>query len=112
VGRCDHPPAITANDQPPVPRRPQVKRLQKQLLIFEQNIAATSLFLATKTEETCRKTKEVVIAVAKVAKKNTSPIIDGQSKIYRRWRDNILLCEEIAGQEGSQVTLIHGCTFD
>ena len=61
----------------------------------EQNIAATSLFLATKTEENCRKTKEIVIAVAKVAQKNASLIIDEQSKEYWRWRDNILLYEEL-----------------
>jgi hypothetical protein len=62
---------------------------------LEQNIAATSLFLATKTEENCRKTKEIVIAVAKVAQKNASLIIDEQSKEYWRWRDNILLYEEL-----------------
>lgn len=60
-----------------------------------QNIAATSLFLATKTEENCRKTKEIVIAVAKVAQKNTSLIVDEQSKEYWRWRDSILLYEEL-----------------
>lgn len=60
-----------------------------------QNIAATALFLATKTEENCRKTKEIVIAVAKVAQKNASMIIDEQSKEYWRWRDNILLYEEL-----------------
>lgn len=62
---------------------------------LEQNIAATALFLATKTEENCRKTKEIVIAVAKVAQKNTSLIIDEQSKEYWRWRDSILLYEEL-----------------
>ena len=64
-------------------------------LSHEQNIAATSLFLATKTEENCRKTKEIVIAVAKVAQKNASLIIDEQSKEYWRWRDSILLYEEL-----------------
>jgi protein BUR2 len=62
---------------------------------LEQNIAATALFLATKTEENCRKTKEIVIAVAKVAQKNASLIIDDQSKEYWRWRDSILLYEEL-----------------
>lgn len=62
---------------------------------LEQNIAATALFLATKTEENCRKTKEIVIAVAKVAQKNTSLIIDEQSKEYWKWRDSILLYEEL-----------------
>ncbi|RDW94374.1 hypothetical protein BP5796_00137 [Coleophoma crateriformis] len=63
--------------------------------LHHYNIAATSLFLATKTEENCRKTKEIVIAVAKVAQKNASLIIDEQSKEYWRWRDNILLYEEL-----------------
>ncbi|KAH8808143.1 cyclin-like protein [Xylogone sp. PMI_703] len=63
--------------------------------LHHYNIAATSLFLATKSEENCRKTKEIVIAVAKVAQKNASLIIDEQSKEYWRWRDNILLYEEL-----------------
>lgn len=58
------------------------------------NIAATSLFLATKTEENCRKTREIVVAVAKVAQKNPSLIIDEQSKEYWKWRDSILFLEE------------------
>ncbi|KAG9244615.1 cyclin-like protein [Calycina marina] len=62
--------------------------------LHHYNIAATALFLATKTEENCRKTKEIVIAVAKVAQKNASLIIDEQSKEYWRWRDSILLYEE------------------
>ncbi|TVY38505.1 Cyclin [Lachnellula subtilissima] len=61
---------------------------------MEQTIAGTALFLATKTEENCRKTKEVVIACAKVAQKNSNLVIDEQSKEYWRWRDNILLFEE------------------
>jgi protein BUR2 len=65
------------------------------LVSAEQNIAATALFLATKAEENCRKTKEIVIAVAKVAQKNASLIIDEQSKEYWRWRDSILLYEEL-----------------
>ncbi|KAK0729026.1 cyclin-like protein [Apiosordaria backusii] len=59
------------------------------------NTAATALFLANKTEENCRKTKDLIIAVAKVAQKNTKLIIDEQSKEYWRWRDSILAFEEI-----------------
>lgn len=62
---------------------------------YIQNIAATSLFLANKTEENCRKTKDIIIAVAKVAQKNAKLIIDEQSKEYWRWRDSILTYEEI-----------------
>ncbi|TVY82862.1 Cyclin pch1 [Lachnellula suecica] len=61
----------------------------------EQTIAGTALFLATKTEENCRKTKEVVIACAKVAQKNSNLVIDEQSKEYWRWRDNLLMYEEM-----------------
>lgn len=60
-----------------------------------QNIAATALFLANKTEENCRKTKDIIITVAKVAQKNSQLIIDEQSKEYWRWRDNILAYEEL-----------------
>jgi len=70
---------------------------------MDQNIAATALFLATKAEENCRKTKEIVIAVVKVAQKNASLIIDEQSKEFWRWKDNILLYEE---------TMLELLTFD
>ena len=60
-----------------------------------QNIAATALFLANKVEENCRKTKDIIIAIAKVAQKNAKLIIDEQSKEYWRWRDSILTYEEI-----------------
>jgi hypothetical protein len=42
-----------------------------------------------------RKTKEIVIAVAKVAQKNPNLVIDEQSKEFWRWKDNILLYEEL-----------------
>ncbi|KAK4193317.1 cyclin-like protein [Podospora australis] len=63
--------------------------------IHHYNIAATALFLANKTEENCRKTKEIIIAVARVAQKNTKLEIDEQSKEYWRWRDSILTYEEL-----------------
>ncbi|KAJ6784440.1 hypothetical protein PWT90_09972 [Aphanocladium album] len=62
---------------------------------LRQNIAATALFLANKVEENCRKTKDIIIAVAKVAQKNAKLIIDEQSKEYWRWRDSILTYEEV-----------------
>jgi protein BUR2 len=73
------------------------------LTSLEQNIAATALFLASKAEENCRKTKEIVIAVAKVAQKNASLIIDEQSKEFWRWKDSILMYEE---------TMLELLTFD
>ncbi|KAH7163005.1 cyclin-like protein [Dactylonectria estremocensis] len=63
--------------------------------IHHYNIAATALFLANKVEENCRKTKDIIIAVAKVAQKNAKLIIDEQSKEYWRWRDSILTYEEV-----------------
>ncbi|KAK7992038.1 cyclin-K [Apiospora saccharicola] len=63
--------------------------------IHHYNIAATALFLANKTEENGAKTKNIIIAVAKVAQKNANLIIDEQSKEYWRWRDSILSYEEV-----------------
>lgn len=71
--------------------------------IHHYNIAATALFLANKTEENCRKTKDIIVAVAKVAQKNSKLIIDEQSKEYWRWRDSILMYEEI---------MLENLTFD
>ncbi|KAK3336551.1 cyclin-like protein [Cercophora scortea] len=63
--------------------------------IHHYNIAATALFLANKTEENCRRTKDLIIAVGKVAQKNAKAVIDEQSKEYWRWRDSILTYEEL-----------------
>ena len=63
--------------------------------MFFQNIAATALFLANNAEENCRKTKDIIVAVAKVAQKNAKLIIDEQSKEYWRWKDSILTYEEV-----------------
>ncbi|KAI5862585.1 cyclin-like protein [Durotheca rogersii] len=71
--------------------------------IHHYNIAATALFLANKTEENCRKTKDIIIAVAKVAQKNAKLVVDEQSKEYWRWRDSILMFEEI---------MLENLTFD
>ncbi|KAF4594665.1 cyclin [Ophiocordyceps camponoti-floridani] len=62
--------------------------------VHHYNIAATALFLANKVEENCRKTKDIIIAVVKVAQKNAKLVIDEQSKEYWRWRDSILMYEE------------------
>ncbi|KAL1894438.1 hypothetical protein Cpir12675_003667 [Ceratocystis pirilliformis] len=71
--------------------------------VHHYNIAATALFLANKTEEICRKTKDIIIAVAKVGQKNLRLIIDEQSKDYWRWRDSILMYEEM---------MLEALTFD
>lgn len=58
-------------------------------------MAATSLFLATKVEETCRKMRELVIACVRVAQKDPQKAVDEQDREYWRWRDNILLNEDL-----------------
>ncbi|KAI9645060.1 hypothetical protein NHQ30_007099 [Ciborinia camelliae] len=58
-------------------------------------IAATALFLATKTEETIRGTKPFIFACIKVAQKNPKLEVDASSKEYWRWRDSILMYEEL-----------------
>ena len=58
-------------------------------------IAAASLFLATKVEETCRKMKELVVACCRVAQKQPNLVVDEQNKEYWRWRDTILVNEDI-----------------
>ncbi|KJR86754.1 uncharacterized protein SPSK_02367 [Sporothrix schenckii 1099-18] len=63
--------------------------------IHHYKIAATAMFLANKTEENCFKTKNIIVAVAKVAQKNMDLVVDEQSKEYWRWRDVILTYEEL-----------------
>lgn len=58
-------------------------------------IAATSLFLATKVEENCRKMKELVVACCRVAQKQPNLVVDEQNKEYWRWRDTILMNEDL-----------------
>ncbi|KAL5596942.1 hypothetical protein BROUX41_006383 [Berkeleyomyces rouxiae] len=77
--------------------------VEQKMGVHHYNIAATALFLANKTEEICRKTKDIIIAVAKVGQKNPRLIIDEQSKDYWRWRDSILMYEEM---------MLEALTFD
>lgn len=58
-------------------------------------IAATSLFLATKVEENCRKMKELLVACCRVAQKQPNLVVDEQNKEYWRWRDTILMNEDL-----------------
>jgi len=60
-----------------------------------QQVAAFSLFLATKTEENCRKMKELIVACCRVAQKNPNLEVDDSSKDYWRWRDTILMNEDV-----------------
>lgn len=66
-------------------------------------MAATCLFLATKVEESIRKLRNVTIACAKVASKDSKLQIDEQSRDFWQWKDTILVNEEI---------LLEALTFD
>ncbi|KAI4154836.1 MAG: hypothetical protein LQ341_000276 [Variospora aurantia] len=59
------------------------------------SMAATSIFLATKIEEDCRKMRELVIACVRVAQKDPLKMVDEQDKEYWRWKDNILHNEDV-----------------
>jgi hypothetical protein len=59
------------------------------------SMAATSLFLATKVEENCRKMKELVVACVRVAQKDPNKIVDEQDTEFWRWKDNILHNEDL-----------------
>lgn len=58
-------------------------------------VGATSLFLATKVEENCRKMKELVISCVRVAQKDPQKVVDEQDREYWRWRDVILYNEDV-----------------
>ncbi|KAF2085029.1 cyclin-like protein [Saccharata proteae CBS 121410] len=77
-----------------ITRRSLVSREGYKALHHYQ-IAATSLFLATKVEENCRKMKELVIACCRVAQKNPNLLVDEQTKDFWRWRDTILYNEDV-----------------
>ncbi|KAL9079637.1 MAG: hypothetical protein Q9157_001468 [Trypethelium eluteriae] len=70
-------------------------KLPQLTLSTAAQVAATAVFLATKVEENCRKVKELVIACCRVAQKNPNLIVDEQSKDYWRWKDTILLNEDV-----------------
>ena len=59
------------------------------------SMAATSLFLATKVEENCRKMKELVVACVRVAQKDPNKVVDEQDMEFWRWKDNILHNEDL-----------------
>ncbi|KAF9121454.1 hypothetical protein BGW39_010517 [Mortierella sp. 14UC] len=60
------------------------------------DVAATCIYLASKTEESTRKFKDIVIACAQKAAKKDTPI-DDQSKAsdFRVWKDTIIYTEEL-----------------
>ncbi|KAF2663386.1 cyclin-like protein [Microthyrium microscopicum] len=63
--------------------------------LHHYQIAGVALFLATKVEEHSRKLKEIVIACCRVAQKNPVLIVDEQTKDYWRWKDTIVINEDV-----------------
>lgn len=61
-------------------------------------IGATSLFIACKSEECRRNLKDFVKVCARVASGKPDPV-DEDSKIFWRWKDNIVKLEELMLQE-------------
>ncbi|KAG0338512.1 hypothetical protein BG004_007197 [Podila humilis] len=58
------------------------------------DVGATCLYLASKTEESTRKFKDVIVACAQKAAKKDVPF-DDTSKEYRIWKDTIVYTEEV-----------------
>ncbi|KAF2761426.1 cyclin-like protein [Pseudovirgaria hyperparasitica] len=75
-------------------RRSLVNKKEGAKALHHYQIAAVCIFLATKVEETCRKMKEIVVVICRVAQKNPNLIVDEQTKDYWRWRDTILMNED------------------
>ncbi|RAK99821.1 putative cyclin [Aspergillus ibericus CBS 121593] len=63
--------------------------------IHPYTTAAAALFLATKVEENVRRMKELVVACCRVGQKQPNMVVDEQSKEFWRWRDTILVHEDI-----------------
>ncbi|KAF2747981.1 cyclin-like protein [Sporormia fimetaria CBS 119925] len=63
--------------------------------LHHYQIAATTLFLATKVEENCRKMKELVVACVRVALKDPNKLVDEQTKDFWKWRDTIQFNEDV-----------------
>ncbi|KAJ5643773.1 uncharacterized protein N7484_006280 [Penicillium longicatenatum] len=64
-------------------------------LMHPKVIAAVSLFVAFKVDETMRRMKDFVVACCRVAMKQPDMIVDEQSKDYWKWRDLILQNESV-----------------
>ncbi|KAF9969733.1 hypothetical protein BGZ73_007768 [Actinomortierella ambigua] len=70
------------------------EEMQRTPSLFDGDIGATCVYLASKTEESTRKFKDVIITCAQRAAKKDTPI-DDQSKEYRAWKETIMYMEEI-----------------
>ena len=68
--------------------------LNNYILGCDQDMAATCLFLACKSEETLRRTQDMLKVVIRVAMKRPTMAIDLQGKEYQRWAELILRQED------------------
>ncbi|KAI8098943.1 cyclin-like protein [Halteromyces radiatus] len=69
-----------------------MRQSMKRFHIYD--MAATSLFVATKVEESTRRIKDFVNACAQKASKNDKLILDEDSKDFIKWKDT-MLCNEV-----------------
>ena len=75
-------------------RRSLVNTAQARALHHYQ-VAATAVYIALKTEEHYRRTRELIVACCRVAQKKADLVVDEQTKDYWRWRDTIVLNEDV-----------------
>ncbi|KAI9663365.1 MAG: hypothetical protein M1831_002649 [Alyxoria varia] len=67
-------------------------------VLHHYQIAALALFVATKSEENCRRMKELVIACCRVALKSPNLEVnehDQNAKDFWKWRDTLVLNESV-----------------
>ncbi|CEG78095.1 hypothetical protein RMATCC62417_12751 [Rhizopus microsporus] len=70
-----------------------MRQSMKRFHVYD--IAATSLFVATKVEECTRRMKDIVIACAQKAQKNDKLSLEEDSKDFIRWKETLLHYEVI-----------------
>jgi len=75
--------------------RMSLKDRKDHKALHHYTLGAVALFVATKVEECTRKLKDIVIACCRVAQKKPNLVVDEQSKDFWRWRDTILMNEDV-----------------
>ncbi|CEI89741.1 hypothetical protein RMCBS344292_04090 [Rhizopus microsporus] len=70
-----------------------MRQSMKRFHVYD--IAATSLFVATKVEECTRRMKDIVTACAQKAQKNDKLSLEEDSKDFIRWKETLLHYEVI-----------------
>ncbi|KAF2863996.1 cyclin-like protein [Piedraia hortae CBS 480.64] len=71
--------------------RASVKRKRGSMPLLDQfQIAATALFLASKVEESSRRTRDMILTFCCVAQKNAELVLNEKDEEYRFWQQCIL----------------------